>query len=104
MGTKNEPGQFDCYANAEPDEPMFILLARDKDAADLVRYWAYRRQRAIHEGSRPDTGTAMVGDALKCAKAMDDWRKARDERRARQDVAASAEGDPPAPDAAGTGA
>lgn len=29
MGTKNNPGAFDCYANAEPDEPMFVLLARD---------------------------------------------------------------------------
>ena len=25
MGTKNEPGEFDCYAAAEPDEPMFII-------------------------------------------------------------------------------
>ena len=37
MGTKNNPGVFDCYANAEPDEPMFVLLGRDKDAATLVR-------------------------------------------------------------------
>lgn len=29
MGTKSNPTQFDCYANALPDEPMFILLARD---------------------------------------------------------------------------
>lgn len=32
MGTKNNPGAFDCYANAEPDEPMFVLLGRDKHA------------------------------------------------------------------------
>ena len=32
MGTKNNPGQFDCYRNAEPDEPMFVLLARDERA------------------------------------------------------------------------
>ena len=29
MATKNNPGKFDCYTNAEPDEPMFILLGRD---------------------------------------------------------------------------
>lgn len=23
MGSKTNPGQFDCYANALPDEPMF---------------------------------------------------------------------------------
>ena len=26
MGTKNNPGKFDCYANAKPDEPLFVLL------------------------------------------------------------------------------
>lgn len=33
MGTKNNPGEFDCYANAAPDEPMFILLGRDQTRA-----------------------------------------------------------------------
>jgi hypothetical protein len=29
MGTKNQPGKFDtCYANADPDEPMFVLLGK----------------------------------------------------------------------------
>jgi hypothetical protein len=28
MGTKNVPGKFDCYANALPDEPTFVLLGR----------------------------------------------------------------------------
>lgn len=26
MGTKNNPGNFDCYANAEPDEPQLHKL------------------------------------------------------------------------------
>ncbi|HAW11807.1 MAG TPA: aspartate decarboxylase, partial [Chloroflexi bacterium] len=29
MGTKNNPGKFDCYDDAHPDEPMFVLLGRD---------------------------------------------------------------------------
>jgi hypothetical protein len=45
MGTKNEPGTFDCYDVAEDDEPMFVLLARDKSAPDLVRQWAEQRAR-----------------------------------------------------------
>jgi hypothetical protein len=32
MGTKRNPGLSDCYAKAEADEPMFVLLARDKHA------------------------------------------------------------------------
>lgn len=40
MGTKNNPGAYDCYANAEPDEAMFVLLGRDKHAGLLVTLWA----------------------------------------------------------------
>lgn len=43
MATKNDPGKFDCYAAAEPDEPMFHLLARDPVGSYLVRAWAYLR-------------------------------------------------------------
>jgi hypothetical protein len=40
MGTKNNPGKFDCYTKAEPDEPMFVLLGRDPSAHLLVELWA----------------------------------------------------------------
>ena len=66
MGTKNNPGQFDCYANAEPDEPMFVLLGRDRHAARLVRIWALLRAR---DGEDP----AKVAEALNCAQQMDEW-------------------------------
>lgn len=38
MGTKNRSGDFDCYANAEPDEPMFILLGRSAKSPLLVEW------------------------------------------------------------------
>ncbi len=66
MGTKNTPGAFDCYANAEPDEPMFILLGRDRDAASLVRLWALMRHAAGEDEKK-------VTEALQCAEAMDGW-------------------------------
>jgi hypothetical protein len=66
MGTKNNPGIYDCYANAEPDEPMFVLLARDRQAPGLVREWAH--QRALL-GEAP----AMVAEARACADAMEKW-------------------------------
>lgn len=44
MGTKNKPGAFDYYANAHPDEPMFVLLGRDRDAPKLIRQWAWLRE------------------------------------------------------------
>jgi hypothetical protein len=53
MGTKLDPGKFECHTNALPDEPMFVLLARDPDFQRLVEEWAYGRQRAINCGERP---------------------------------------------------
>lgn len=69
MGTKNNPGEFDCYANAEPDEPMFILLARDPLAPRLVRQWAVERQM------RGDFDEAKLQEAIECADAMQAWRE-----------------------------
>lgn len=67
MGSKNEPGTFDCYTKAEPDEPMFVLLARDASAPALVRRWAEQRQ--FTEGEM-----AKVKEAMDCADAMEQWR------------------------------
>lgn len=66
MGTKNNPGQFDCYANAQPDEPMFILLGRDASAPMLVELWARLRLR---QGENP----AKVAEAQTCADTMRAW-------------------------------
>lgn len=66
MGTKNKPGNFDCYANALPDEPMFILLGRDGMAPALVEEWANARERAGED-------RAKVAEARQCAESMRDW-------------------------------
>lgn len=69
MGTKNEPGKFDCYDAAEDDEPMFVLLARDPMAPALVRLWAEARRLAAR--SQRDMDKADEADA--CADAMARW-------------------------------
>jgi hypothetical protein len=66
MGTKNAPGDFDCYANAEPDEPMFILLGRDPMAPYIVELWAQYRET---NGEDP----AKVQEARNCANQMRAW-------------------------------
>lgn len=77
MGTKNNPGEFDCYANAEPDEPMFVLLARDPLAPLLVEMWAMMRD-ITH-------GDEKVAEAKVCAAKMRDWcRKNRPGKRLAQ--------------------
>lgn len=68
MGTKNAPAPNDCYHKAEPDEPLFTLLARDPEAPAVVRYWAMLR--ASREGF-----SEKIAEALRCADAMDEWRQ-----------------------------
>jgi len=74
MATKNNPGKFDCYANALRDEPMFILLARDPLAPELVEEWAVRRYSDIAKGLRPESDMAMVEEAQRLAFEMREWR------------------------------
>lgn len=67
MGTKNQPGEFDCYANAEPDEPMFVLLARDLKAPHAIEAWC-----ALAEIGGTDLN--KIEEAKKCAADMKAWR------------------------------
>jgi hypothetical protein len=66
VGTKLHPGPFDCYAKAEPDEPMFILLARDKYAPGLVWLWSVLREL---DGDDP----AKLKDARERVASMVLW-------------------------------
>lgn len=69
MATKNNPGKFDCYANAEPDEPMFILLGRDPTASLLVRHWILLRKLLGM------TSAEKLQEARACADAMEAWAR-----------------------------
>jgi hypothetical protein len=71
MGTKNNPGDFDCYENADPDEPMFVLLGRDRMAPALVRQWANQREAEMEL-------PAKVAEARRCADAMEAWKESHD--------------------------
>lgn len=64
MGTKTHPGKFDCYSKAGPNEPMFILLARDPAAAHLVTLWAAVR------GGDADAIDSLTDDLLEIAKRV----------------------------------
>lgn len=69
MGTKANPAPNDCYDRAEPDEPMFVLLARDKAAPETVRSWVRLRRKMGKADWRVD------GEAIRCADAMEAWRR-----------------------------
>lgn len=73
MGTKNNPGNFDCYQAADPDEPMFVLLARDKHAAALVWLWSALREI---DGENPE----KVKEARDCMAWMIKWASEHDRK------------------------
>jgi len=64
MGTKNNPGKFDCYSRAEPDEPVFVLLGRDPVAWLLVKQWVLLRARLRM------TEKEVLEEADACAESM----------------------------------
>jgi len=55
-----------CYDKAGLDEPLFVLRAQDRLAADLVREWADKAERG---GTKPE----IVADARLVAEEMDSW-------------------------------
>jgi hypothetical protein len=67
MATKAKPGLFDCYAAAQPDEPLFVLLGRDVNAPSLVEAWANVREQVMSEDP------AKIAEARTCAKDMRAW-------------------------------
>lgn len=56
-----------CLNKAAPDEPLFILRAKDPHAAQAVRHWATMSE-GTHEPEK-------IAQALDAANRMDAWRK-----------------------------
>jgi hypothetical protein len=92
MGTKNNPGNYDCYAKAAPDEPIFILRGKDPIAPFLVELWVASRTGRWDEcvaiigraagdaavGGRVSADNYdKLGEALTCAESMRKWLSAR---------------------------
>ena len=75
MGTKNNPGQFDCYSKADGDEPIFVLRGKDPVAANLVREWVHRR--LMYELATKGVASEDMNkfsEALQVAKDIDEYR------------------------------
>jgi hypothetical protein len=77
MSTKNQPGEFDCLAKIEPDEPYFVLRANDYSAWNLVHMWSLTRSADIARGFKPASDAEQAKEALECAKAMRAWYEAK---------------------------
>lgn len=56
--------------NIHPEEPLFVLRARDVSASILVRFWIMAGRLLGIPGSKLD-------EAGRCANAMDEWNLRR---------------------------
>lgn len=82
MGTKRDGDM--CYDAALPNEPMFVLLARDASAPDLVRKWADKRERdnmpdaVVDKDGQwqqpPHPDADKIAEARYTAAKMEVWR------------------------------
>ena len=66
MGTKTSPGPYDCYAKANPNEPIFVLLGRDPMAGQLIRMWAKGAELR-------QADSLKISNALQCAIDMENY-------------------------------
>jgi hypothetical protein len=69
LGSKSNPGKFDCYSRAEPDEPVFVLLGRDPVASFVVEYWTMLRE------CLGKTEREVIDEARSCALEMQRWAR-----------------------------
>jgi hypothetical protein len=79
MGTKNNPGKFDCYSKLEPDEPHFVIMGRDPSASLLISLWA-----TLREATGEDE--AKTQEARDCAEACYQYAKKRGKGEAMNEV------------------
>lgn len=59
-----------CLNKARADERLFVLLARDEAAPDVIRYWV-RKRIWLGKNKRED---AHIVEALDCAAKMEHER------------------------------
>jgi hypothetical protein len=74
MGTKNNPGPYDCYGKADPDEPLFTLRAKDPIAPFLVELWVATR-RGQWEKTLDILSHASMSEAVLSRVSTDDYDK-----------------------------
>jgi hypothetical protein len=80
MGTRNQPGQYDCLARLADDEPYFVLVAHDDSAPGTIVAWVADRLDRIRLGERPGADLAQLREALNLARDMLAWQRERKRR------------------------
>lgn len=80
-----QPGAFDCMKAALPDEPYFVLLARDPSAPAMLGTWVAQRRKDVFAKADDNEAVPLPDDlaedlrkcteAETCAFEMTIWRR-----------------------------
>lgn len=88
MGTKQNPGEFDCLDKIYDDEPFFVIRAKDPVAERVIRYWVYLRiEKWIRENPGrnrdeiPVEYQRKLEEADQCSIDVSNWRRDNPDRR-----------------------
>ena len=73
MGTRNNPGAFNCYAAALPDEEIFTVLARDPAMPATILFWVGERSRLGKIETEEDC--IRLEQATEIARKARKWRQ-----------------------------
>lgn len=77
---RSRKAAYDCLGKKEPDEPIFVLLARDSAGPSAIKVWATLWLQEISLGLRPKADRDQVTEALKIATDMEIWRRDRHQK------------------------
>ena len=79
MGTKKQPGRFDCYGDAGEDEPIFVLRANDPAAIAAIHAWMQARHlhNFIDGAKLIEREKARLQSAQEVIHEMTAWQEAQ---------------------------
>lgn len=91
---RRHKGIYDCLDKREPDEPVFVLLGRDRASSATIKIWATLWLQEISLGLRPESDRAQITEALKIATDMELFERDRRQRREHLAMEFNSEGIP----------
>lgn len=71
MGTKNNPGPRDFYAELGPDEEFIIFGAHDISSPMMGRLWSMIRSQQIGAGIYPEADREQIKDMMETVTRME---------------------------------
>lgn len=70
-GTTTTPSKYDCLRKLKPDEPYFLLRAKDRYAPKVIRNWA---SQVMNDPTASIQSREKAAEAYELAGRMEAWQ------------------------------